>query len=90
MAVDFRGFCPDTRILVILLEQGRVKVGDFQRKYGVSHRPAVAALERLESLGLTAYMPTGDRYETVYWALTEKGVKVAESLKDIDEYIRNG
>lgn len=83
-------FSPDVKILAIMLDEGgRVKRSDFRKKYSMNYDTAKLALERLEAWRLVTYEAVGDRRDTVYWSLTEKGVKVAESLKEIDEYIRN-
>lgn len=79
-----------TRLLVVLLSKGRVTRSSVSKKYGMDYRAAVAAFEYLEKLGLVLYEALGDRRDTVYWSLTEKGEKAARMLAELDEFIRNG
>ncbi|MGE4212422.1 MAG: hypothetical protein AB7E75_03545 [Candidatus Methanomethylophilaceae archaeon] len=90
MPENFSEMCPNSRALLILFRHGKVKRSDFEKKYGFSYRTASAACERLEDLGLTKYEALGDRRDTVYWSLTEKGEKAAEMLAALDEFIRTG
>jgi len=84
------GFGPDVRSLIILIKHVKIKRSDLQTRYGMNYNVAKSALERLENLGLVLYEVTGDRYDTVYYSLTEKGRKVAQKLEEIDEIILNG
>jgi hypothetical protein len=88
MEGEFSRNCPNTRLLILLLEYGKILRSSIQRKYGFNYRSGVTAFDYLEKLGLTLYEAKGDRLDTVYWSLTEKGMEVAERLKELDEYIR--
>ena len=89
MESKFSRNCPNTRLLILLLEQGTILRSSIQRKYGFSYRTGVAAFDYMEGLGLVSYDAKGDRLDTVYWSLTEKGAKIARILKEIDELIQN-
>ena len=87
MVQTYSGLGFETRILLFLLDNGRVVRRRF-KEAGFGYPEANKALERLESVGLTKYDAVGDYRDTVYWDLTEKGLKVARTLKELDEFIR--
>lgn len=62
----------------------------FRGKYGINYNTAQMALKQLEEWGLAEYEAIGDRRDTVYYFLTEKGKKAAQMLADLDEFIRSG
>ena len=77
----------NAKILLFLLENGRVVRSKFKKSF--NYYSAKTALEDLESVGLTLYEAVGDHRDTVYWSLTEKGIEVAQRIKDLDDFIRN-
>jgi len=87
---EFTGFCVDTKMLVILLKEEDVRRSAFSTIHKINYNTAKSALDRLEALDLVIYDAKGDRRDTVYYSLTEKGKKAAQMLADLDEFIRNG
>lgn len=83
---DGLGF--NVKLLLFLLDNGRIKRSEVKKAF--NYYSAKAALEDLESVGLTKYEAIGDHRDTVYWSFTEKGTKVAQTLKDLDDFIRGG
>ena len=86
---EYTGFGADAKILILLLKHGKTKRSDFKHVYGMNYNTAKASLEYMETWKLTEYEALGDRRDTVYYSLTEKGKKVAQMLSEIDEYIRS-
>lgn len=89
MANEYEGFGLNAKVLMFLLENGRVKRRAFQEN-GFNYSSAIKSLEGMETVGVTRYEATGDRYDTVYWSLTDKGMKAAQMLKELDEFIQTG
>lgn len=80
----------ETKVLLILRNGNKIIRSYFTKEYGMNYITVKLALETLEDMGLTRYEALGDRRDTVYWSLTEKGEKAAEMLAALDEFIRNG
>lgn len=87
MPIKYNGFGPDVRMMVLLLENGRMKRSSFSSDHGMNHNTAKAAFERLEKAGLALLEAVGDRRETTYWKLSDKGVEVANIIKKADDMI---
>ena len=64
-----------------------MKRKDFQ-KDGMDYRVAVSALNKLMEYHMVDFEELGDYHETQIWFLTEKGVKVAQSLSDLIDLIK--
>lgn len=80
----------ETKVLLILRNGKRMIRSYFTKEYGMNYITVKSALETLENMGLTKYEALGDRRDTVYWSLTEKGEKAAKMLAALDEFIRTG
>lgn len=83
----YEGLGFNVRLLLFLLENGRIKRSEVKKEF--NYYSAKAALEDFASVGLTEYEAVGDHRDTVYWSLTEKGTKVARTLRDLDDFIRS-
>lgn len=81
--------CPNSRLLVLLLEEGRILRSSVQKIHGFDYRAAKSAFEYLERSDLVIYEAVGDRRDTVYWSLTDKGMRVAHMLVEVDNLIKN-
>lgn len=89
MTKAFSDCALEYRVLAILSKNKKLLRSDFTKTFGINYITVKSALENLEDMGLTKYEALGDRRDTVYWSLTDKGKKAAEMLSDLDEFIRN-
>ena len=74
-------------MLLFLNKNKRMKRKDFQKE-GMDYRAAISALNRFHLFGITDFEEVGDYNETQIWFLTEKGIKVAQSLSVLIDLIR--
>lgn len=87
--MTYKGLGFDAEILLFLYRNGRMVRRAF-KEGGFSYEGAKNALERFEDVGITKYEAVGDYRDTVYWSLTDKGMKAAAMLTAVDDFIRNG
>ncbi|MEM3430989.1 MAG: MarR family transcriptional regulator [Candidatus Micrarchaeia archaeon] len=71
-------------ILNLLLQEERVKISDICKKTGFSFLHVMNIIKKLENLGL---LMTRKDKKFRYVALTEKGIKIAEKIKELINFI---
>ncbi|MEM3543449.1 MAG: MarR family transcriptional regulator [Candidatus Micrarchaeia archaeon] len=71
-------------ILNLLIQEERVKISDICKKTGFSFLHVMNIVKRLENLGL---LTTKKDKKFRYVALTEKGIKIAEKIKELINFI---
>ncbi|MEM3369312.1 MAG: winged helix-turn-helix domain-containing protein [Candidatus Micrarchaeia archaeon] len=74
-------------ILATLIQEEKWTVSDLSRKTGLSFVYVMDELKRLERLGL---LTTHKEKKFRYVMLTQKGIKVAESIKSLTSIIMEG
>ena len=89
MAETLSDLIIETKVLLILRQENKVMRSYFTKEYGMNYITVKLALETLENMGLARYEALGDRRDTVYWSLTEKGERAAEMLAALDDFIQN-
>lgn len=61
----------------------RITVGELAERLQIRHHSAVGLVDRLEEQGLVERIPNEDDRRQVFITLTDKGVRVLESLASI-------
>lgn len=80
-------FGPDAKVLILLLQHGRINRSAFQSKYGMNYDSAVNSLQLFKNHGITDFEERGDFKDTQTWFLTEKGKIAAQKLSELVAFI---
>ena len=77
------------RLMVFLYEHDEYMLSDIWDDSGVSRNSGSGAMELLKKYGLVKNRIDDSKYPPRYlYSLTEKGKKVAEKLKEIEEILK--
>ncbi len=77
------------RLLVFLYDHGEYMLSDIWDNSGISRNSGAGAIELLKKYGLVKNRIDNSKYPPRYmYSLTEKGNKIAQNLKEIENVLK--